>query len=76
MWLGFLLRTPPRAASQGHCPNGAQTQRTNSRKSKLEEYIKIKRSAGGAASANATHPEVVTSTATVPAHRIVKKLKL
>jgi hypothetical protein len=34
--------------------------------------IKIKASAGGAASTDATHPEVVTSIATAPAHHMQK----
>ena len=34
--------------------------------------IKFKASVGGAASTNATHPEVVTSVATTPAHHMQK----
>ncbi len=59
-----LGQRPKDTARSEHKPN-----HTSSRKSKLAKIYVNKGSAGGAAATNATHPEVVRSAATVPAHQ-------
>ncbi len=90
MWLGVLLRTPPRTASQDtvrqerepnhkekvNCPYAVPPRKSGAGNGQTRICIKQRVWRGGVASANAVHPEVTTSAATVLPHLTRIKLNI